>query len=212
MRTLVATPAADQRRMDRRYEAMTDPWGYATNAADHQRWDAALAAIDQRLSGVTTPLALEVGCGEGRFTRTLALRCEHLVAVDLSAVALERAREFCADLENVRFQRWDAARDETLASYDLVTCMDVIGEIRRRDAKRRAVAAIASSVAPGGFIVVTEWIQEPFEHAPWVGLFGFGSDWVLRQFGKQSRLVLCDSRTTERHVVALFAASPLTSA
>jgi ubiquinone/menaquinone biosynthesis C-methylase UbiE len=57
--------------------------------------------------------ALEVGCGTGAFARRLARRCEHVLALDLSANMIRVARERSTDLPNIEFEQAD------VTAYDL---------------------------------------------------------------------------------------------
>jgi hypothetical protein len=72
------------------------PWGYATNSYEQAKYRATLDHLPER-PGRT----LELGCSVGVFTAMLAPRCAHLVAVDFSPTALERARERLGGAENV---------------------------------------------------------------------------------------------------------------
>ena len=58
---------------------------------------------------------LEIGCGVGRLTRGLAARAGEVVALDVSAEMLSRARRHNAELENVTWLHGDGA---TLAGVD----------------------------------------------------------------------------------------------
>ena len=56
---------------------------------------------------VTGGTVVEVGCGIGRITRALARRCERVVAVDVSAEMLDRARAENPGLDNVEWLHGD---------------------------------------------------------------------------------------------------------
>jgi 2-polyprenyl-3-methyl-5-hydroxy-6-metoxy-1,4-benzoquinol methylase len=47
--------------------------------------------------------ALEIGCGIGRITPTIAAEAEHVLALDLTEEMIAQARTVCADLPNVEF-------------------------------------------------------------------------------------------------------------
>jgi SAM-dependent methyltransferase len=57
---------------------------------------------------------LEIGCGVGRMTKYFAARFRHVTAVDVSSEMIERAREYLAGIENVRF---DVVGGSDLAAY-----------------------------------------------------------------------------------------------
>lgn len=52
-------------------------------------------------------VVVEIGCGVGRLTRVLAARCRRVMALDLSAEMLARARELNAHLDNVEWLQGD---------------------------------------------------------------------------------------------------------
>lgn len=64
-----------------------------------QRSDAPAIAPDA--------VALDLGCGVGRFTRVLADRTAHVHAVDVSSEMLERAQQMLASHGNVEFHHGD---------------------------------------------------------------------------------------------------------
>jgi SAM-dependent methyltransferase len=97
---------------DRR--AGEDPFYFVDNRLDYGRpdldrfWadgehdlDRLLGELDARVEPGDT--VLDVGCGVGRLTRVLAARARHVIALDVSARMLERARELNAGLDNVEW-------------------------------------------------------------------------------------------------------------
>ena len=64
---------------------------------------------------VSGQLVVEIGCGVGRVTRGLAARARAVVAVDVSAEMLARARELNPGLDNVTWMQGDG---ETLAGIE----------------------------------------------------------------------------------------------
>ena len=67
---------------------------------------------------------LEIGCGFGRLTRVLAPLVGEIVAVDISAHALDRARAESA-AKNVEYVEGDALEFRTRARFDLVVATAV---------------------------------------------------------------------------------------
>ena len=82
-------------------------------AADAERFwsegavdlDRLLGAVDARVEPSTR--VVEIGCGVGRLTRALAARAEEVVAIDVSAEMLARARRLNPALTNVRWLQGD---------------------------------------------------------------------------------------------------------
>ena len=152
------------------------------------------------------PAALEIGCGEGLFTESLCTRCASVLAVDISAVALERAGRRLRQIPNVRLGRYDLRGGPAPGRFDLVVCMDVVTEIYRPIAKRRAIRKVVGCVAPGGALLVSEPLQDPFvERVAWARFMGRGALNTVEKFGESGRgLVRRDTRLSERHLLTLY--------
>jgi cyclopropane fatty-acyl-phospholipid synthase-like methyltransferase len=122
-----------------------DPWRLSTSAYERGR-----AAWSMRLlQGRRYATALEVGCGEGHFTARLLDRCERVVAVDLSALALRRARRRFACEPRVQVRWLDIRTADPGGAFDLVFCAELfyymmLGELA--DVARRML----SWLKPGG--------------------------------------------------------------
>jgi SAM-dependent methyltransferase len=128
---------------DERYRASELVWGGAPN-----RW------VEQEVSGLPAGAALDLACGEGRNAIWLARRGWQVVALDFSAVAIEKART----LEERELQRpgvaWTVADATTFVAAEKVDlallCYLQLPAAERRLAVRHAAAALA----PGGVLLV----------------------------------------------------------
>ncbi|MGN9808833.1 class I SAM-dependent methyltransferase [Micromonospora sp. BQ11] len=101
--------------------------------------------------------ALDLGCGEGGDAIWLAGRGWQVTAVDVSAVALDRARAVAADAgvdSRIEFHRHDLSRGFPTGTYDLVSAQFLQSplDFPRLDVLRAA----ARAVAPGGRLLVVE--------------------------------------------------------
>jgi SAM-dependent methyltransferase len=195
-------------RQDERYAASDDPWRYGLDPVEKARHALALEMLDRWVDR-DPPSALELGCGEGRFTEPLCARCASVLAVDISPIALERAGKRLGHTPNVRLRRYDIRQEPALGQFDLVVCMDVVTEIYRPLAKRRAIRKAVRCVAPKGALLVSEPLQHPVvERAIWAGLMGRGAMKTISRFGKcGGRLVRRETRLSERHMLTLYVAS-----
>jgi SAM-dependent methyltransferase len=143
------------------HEAADDPHG-----AEH--WDARYASSERVWSGapnhrlvaevgsLAPGRALEVGCGEGADALWLAARGWRVTAVDVSAVALERAAARAAEqgdgvAARIAWERADARTWSPRAdAYDLVTAHFLHPPPEERP---RVVRRLAAAVAPGGLLL-----------------------------------------------------------
>src|SRR5207244_3702546 len=104
-----------------------------------------------------------VGCAEGTFTQLLAPHCASLLAVDVSAIALGRARQRAYD-SAVEFRQWNLQSDPAPAGeYDLVVACSVVEYLRRPAAVRAARDKLVAATAPGGWLLLENTRFAPTE-------------------------------------------------
>lgn len=125
------------------------------------RVNTQLAAIVPTLSGRR---ALDLGCGEGGDAVWLAEHGWSVVAVDVSATALERARaaaESRGVADRIEFARHELTASFPAGSFDLVSAQFLHStvEMDRAAILRRAAAA----VTPGGALLIVDHAAAP----PW---------------------------------------------
>jgi SAM-dependent methyltransferase len=98
--------------------AEKDPWDLDTSDLDQSRYARQLELLSDR----RYPRALELGCGAGSFTRRLATVSDHVLAVDVAAPAVARAREAFARTPHVEVREANVMEldVETDGPWDLV--------------------------------------------------------------------------------------------
>lgn len=98
---------------------------------------------------------LELGCGNGTYTRVLAETAESVVATDLSEDMVAAARERLQELPNVRVEPQDAfALTYPDAAFDAVIMVNLLHVIPDRD---KAVAESRRVVKPDGRIAIVSF-------------------------------------------------------
>ena len=195
---------------ERLYAATADPWEYA-GPLGRARHAAALGLLDTAPVGAPFDRVLEVGCAEGVFTEQLAPRCRSLIAGDLSATALTRARNRCDQANNVTFTQFNLKRDPLPSggAYDLVVLMDVLedgfGPLAIHNARRRLVAALR----PGGLLLLGNSRQSPVFETSWWGKAlirgGLNIDAFFAQHAALRRL---REHVADRYVLSLYERVP----
>jgi SAM-dependent methyltransferase len=117
---------------------------------------AALAEII-RARCPTAASLLDVACGTGMHLAAFTSGFTDVAGVDLSEAMLARARP---RLENVPLHRGDMLDFDLARTFDAVTCLfSSIGYFTELDDARRAIANMATHVAPGGVLIVEPWIH-----------------------------------------------------
>jgi len=107
-----------------RYYATPDPWR-VSRATFRDR------VLRRHLTRPTRGRSvLELGCGEGHLTRAVFRRARFVNAIDISSVAIARAR--LLNLPNARFQTADLL-DTSLAGYDVIAAIECIYYLSHED-------------------------------------------------------------------------------
>ncbi|WP_421735903.1 PIG-L family deacetylase [Cellulomonas sp.] len=155
-----ARPSLTGEFFDATYGRHEDPWGYTDRWYEERKRALTLAALpDVRYGRV-----LEVGCGIGVLTEQLAGRADDLLAVDVSAAAVERARE---RVPGVRVQVADVAAGVPEGPFDLVVLSEV-GYYLDRSTLVRVLGELRAHLAPGGTLLACHW-RHPVEAYPLSG-------------------------------------------
>lgn len=154
------------------YAANDDPWQFTTS--DYERGKYA-DTIDH-LPRPRYATGLEVGCSIGVLTVALAPHCDHLLSVDVSDRALAQARERCAGLSQVQFERMQIPVDEPKGRFDLVVVSEVAYYWARPDLDR-AMGMLAVHQTVGGTLMLVHWTPPVHDypltgdevHEAWLG-------------------------------------------
>ena len=127
----------------------------------------------QRLDGVFSAAwgiepdehVLDIGCGEGRTTRSAARAANHGAAlgVDVAAAAIERARAAARDLPNVRFEVADA-QSHAFDAERFDVAISRFGTMFFADPSA-AFANVNRALRPGGRLVMMVW--QPADQNEW---------------------------------------------
>jgi len=123
------------------------------NSPWHQMVQAYLASINLRSRSV-----LEVGCGRGGFACWLRRHyplLKHMVATDLSDIALVKARAFAEEqgLSNISWERGDIQELKYPdSSFDVVISCETIEHTVN---PQKALSELARVLVPGGLLILT---------------------------------------------------------
>ena len=135
------------RRSAELYDAVYAFKDYAAEAATVH------ALVQSRAPGART--LLDVACGTGKHLEHLA-RDYEVEGLDLDPKLLAIARD---RLPGVPLHERDMLAFELGRRFDAVTCLfSSVGYAKTAENLRRAVAAMAAHVGPGGVLVVEPWI------------------------------------------------------
>ncbi len=122
----------DHEELDRIFQAMSDPWNFASSPYEQYR----LQVLLQEVARLPHDRVCEIGCAEGMFTEKLSSVCPQVTAIDVSPTAIHRARARCStprfhvtSLE--AFQPNEHLFDLVVCAETLYYMKDVPGAIRK---------------------------------------------------------------------------------
>jgi SAM-dependent methyltransferase len=142
------------RRFDCLFARTPDPWGYRGDAVAEERRDLILKTLPvQRYRRL-----LEVGCAAGWMTVSLASRTDDLLAVDISSVALQHAREECRPLTNVRVLKLDLLTEPIRGTFDGILCAGVLVFLPA-ESQQEVRDRLAAALAPGGDLILEHTVR-----------------------------------------------------
>ena len=86
-------------RFDALYRGNPDPWAFRSSAYEDAKYEATLAALPRSHYRI----GIEVGCSIGELTSRLAPRCDFVLGIDVSAVAIDEAKRHHGDRPDLAF-------------------------------------------------------------------------------------------------------------
>lgn len=138
---------------DALYTADPDPWQFASSPYERGKYTLTLNAMPKS----RYRSALEVGCSIGVLTRSLASRCDAVLALDAAPTPIVEARNRCVGLSNVRFEQMFVPDEWPGGVFDLILLSEVIYYLSRTDVGRLA-ARVLTALPRGGSVILVHWI------------------------------------------------------
>ncbi|MBP6763994.1 MAG: bifunctional 2-polyprenyl-6-hydroxyphenol methylase/3-demethylubiquinol 3-O-methyltransferase UbiG, partial [Rubrivivax sp.] len=142
----------------------------------HQINPLRLGWIDE-LASLRGKAVLDVGCGGGILAESMAARAAHVTGIDLAAKPLGVARLHAleAGVHNLDYREiaTEALAAESPASFDVVTCMEMLEHVPN---PASVIQACKTLVKPGGWVFFSTLNRNPKAY-----LFAvIGAEYVLR--------------------------------
>ena len=114
------------------------------------------------LAGLSSKVVLDVGCGGGILSDSMARKGANVTGIDLSTKALRVARLHALESQtsNLQFREVsvEALAAEQPASFDVVTCMEMLEHVPD---PASVVKACAQLVKPGGWVFFSTINRNP---------------------------------------------------
>jgi 2-polyprenyl-3-methyl-5-hydroxy-6-metoxy-1,4-benzoquinol methylase len=153
---------------------------------------------------------LEIGCGEGLFTETLFRQCESLLALDISTVALERAKQRQLWNNRIRFAQFDLRNDPIPGTFDLIVIASVLEYLARPGTFRRVREKLAAALQPGAYLMVetTRNVYPVGDDCWWCKIMPIGK-WINFFIANHEALTMVDSVETDDYVITVYQKAPM---
>lgn len=144
---------------ERRYCERSDPWDFRTSSYERNRYQTTVAMLPR----ARYENALEPGCSIGELTALLAPRCGRLLATDVSATAVERARQRCASFGHVRIECADVRDLALKPAFDLIVLSEIAYYFDERELARLATRW-GNALRRGGNLLAVHWLGASPDH------------------------------------------------
>jgi predicted TPR repeat methyltransferase len=111
---------------DALYQGNPDPWAFRSSAYEHAKYEATLAALPRDHYRV----GIEIGCSIGELTSRLSERCDFMLGVDVSAVAIDEAKRHHGEHPDIAFVVaevpgfWPGLRADLIVLSELLYFLD----------------------------------------------------------------------------------------
>jgi 2-polyprenyl-6-hydroxyphenyl methylase/3-demethylubiquinone-9 3-methyltransferase len=132
--------------------------------------------IDRAVGGLAGRQVIDVGCGGGILAESMVLRGAKVTAIDLSdkALGVARLHQLESGVEvDYRLASAEAMAASSPASFDVVTCLELLEHVPE---PASTVAACAALARPGGHVLFSTLNRNPRSY-----LFAvLGAEYVLR--------------------------------
>jgi trans-aconitate methyltransferase len=140
------------------YQQDRDPWGFRTRWYERRKRQLTMAALPE----AHYDRVFEPGCSIGVLTRELATRSGSVLAMDISAHALEQAR--VDRPANVELRRGSVPADWPPGRFGLIVLSEMGYYLDEPDCRRLAQLAMASA----GDLIAVHW-RHPVDDYPLTG-------------------------------------------
>ena len=172
----------------------SDPWNYAESWYEQRKYALTMASLPKQRYGA----CFEAGCSIGEMTKLLAPRCDRLMAVDCSRLAVDKAREAVGDLGHVRVDHAVLPAGLPDQKFDLIVASELLYFFTVEDLAD-LLDGLFDRLEPGGDFVAVHWRVSDSDKRH--GYDGFNVHDALRRRTELAQLVQHDD---ENFVLNVF--------
>jgi SAM-dependent methyltransferase len=155
----VSVSTTSQEFFDEKYRSNLDPWAFASSEYEQSRYTSMLKAIDHRRYG----RAFEPACSIGVFTSGLAMVCDEVIAIDISAAAVRYAKERCKQFKNVTILCKALPAYIPSSALDLIVLSEV-GYYFEEETLRSLAWNLTEILSTAGVLLAAHWLGYSEDH------------------------------------------------
>jgi len=138
------------RQFDNLFIAEPDPWNFETSDYEREKFATTVMALPPERLGHL----LEIGCAFGTLSALLLERCDRLTGIDVSEVAIERARN--RQLPGANFVCGEIPPDWPEGTFDAVVISEILYFLAPEEIRMTAQLA-AQALPAGGTCLLVNW-------------------------------------------------------
>lgn len=142
--------------MSDNYAILSKIYDTANSGIDYERWVDYIEECFIKYQSGKIDLVLDLACGTGRMTTTLARRGYDMTGIDLSADMLAHARQRAQEegIDNLLLLCQDMCSFELYGTVDaVVCCLDSINHLTEKGDFERCLAGVHNYLVPGGLFI-----------------------------------------------------------
>lgn len=140
---------------DKLYNNSEEPWGFSFRVAQQYRYNAYLQTLKQFSDNDKYSSVLDIGCSQGQFTAMLQGIASNISAIDISEMAIQRAKEKYDDCKKIRFEVGSLpSLKYGNEQFDLVLALEVLYYLEKEE-RIKALKEIKRVMKKDGFLLIS---------------------------------------------------------
>lgn len=151
-------PLTETKKLNIKHEQAEEYWRNATTTylaspEYYDKQEKAMYAVLSKLGSINS--ALDIGCGDGRFTHIISQYCKGIKAIDISSELIEKAKASLSS-KSISFAVETLLEAQSCQRYQLISCMGVTSGLIDNEVFLRTVDLLIASCRPGGYVLMKD--------------------------------------------------------
>ena len=144
---------------DELYASSDEPWHISFRASQQYRYNTYLQMLKQFSDNYGS--MLDIGCSQGQFTISLQDIASSVIAIDISKLAIQRAKKKYSDYKKIRFEVGNLPLLKyNNEQFDLVLALEVLYYLEKED-RVESLKEIKRVLKKDGFLLISVNINKP---------------------------------------------------